>query len=85
MIGSLTLDPEFKPETTAYTTTTTNATNTITATPTDESAEVEITVGETPVTNGTAATWSEGANNVSIKVTNGDAEKTYTVVVTKGA
>lgn len=68
---------------TEYTATTTNATNTITATPEDEGAEVSILNGETPVTNGTAATWQEGANTVTITVTNGEAEQVYTVTVTK--
>lgn len=68
---------------TEYTATTTNATNTITATPEDEGAKVSILNGETPVTNGTAATWQEGANTVTITVTNGEAEEGYTVTVTK--
>lgn len=68
---------------TEYTATTTNATNTVTATPEDEGAEVSILNGETPVTNGAAATWQEGANTVTITVTNGEAEQVYTVTVTK--
>lgn len=82
-IGALTLTPTFDPDTTEYTANTTNATNTITATPEDESAEVTILNGETPVTNGSAATWNEGANTVTITVENGTAQKVYTVTVTK--
>ena len=82
-IGALSLTPAFDPDVTEYTATTTNATNTITATPEDEGAEVSILNGETPVTNGTAATWQEGANTVTITVTNGEAEEVYTVTVTK--
>lgn len=82
-IGSLQLSPEFAEETTAYTVTTSNATNTITAVPASGSAEVAITVGDKAVTNGAAATWAAGANTVTIKVTDGDLEKTYTVTVTK--
>lgn len=82
-IGSLELTPKFAAETTAYTATTSNATNTITAVPASGSAEVEITVGGKEVTNGAAATWAAGANTVTIKVTDGDQEKTYTVTVTK--
>lgn len=67
----------------SYTANTTNQTNTITATPEDEDAEVTILNGETPVENGTAATWQEGANTVTITVKNGTAQKVYTVVVTK--
>lgn len=69
----------------SYTANTTNATNTITATATDPEAEITIMNGETPVTNGTAATWQDGPNTVSITVKNGTAQKVYTVVVTKTA
>lgn len=70
---------------TEYTATTTNATNTITATAEDDDAEITILNGETPVTNGSAATWVEGANTVKITVKNGDAQKVYTVTVTKNS
>lgn len=33
--------------------------------------------------NGAAATWSDGANTLTVKVTNGKSTKTYTVTVTK--
>lgn len=82
-IGALSLTPVFDPDVTEYTATTANATNTITATPEDDEAEVSILNGETPVTNGSAATWQEGANTVTITVTNGAAEEVYTVTVTK--
>lgn len=82
-IGSMELTPKFAAETTAYTATTSNATNTITAVPASGSAEVAITVGDKAVTNGAAATWAAGTNTVTIKVTDGDLEKTYTVTVTK--
>ena len=68
---------------TEYTANTTNATNTITATPEDEDATVTIMVGETPVTNGQAATWTEGPNTVTVTVQNGEAQEVYTVTVTK--
>ena len=67
---------------TDYTANTTNQTNTITATATDPEAEITIMNGETPVTNGTAATWQDGPNTVTITVKNGTAQKVYTVVVT---
>ena len=84
-IGSLTLDPAFTSETTTYTTTTSNATNTITATPADAKAAIEVKVGEAEVDNGSAATWQEDSNTVTIKVTAADGKttKTYTVTVTK--
>lgn len=82
-IGAATLVPTFDADVTDYTAETTNQTNTITATAEDEDAEITILNGETPVTNGTAATWQEGANTVTITVKNGTAQKVYTVVVTK--
>lgn len=82
-IGALTLTPAFSGAVTEYTATTTNATNTITATPEDEAAEISILNGTTPVANGSAATWSTGENTVTIKVENGAAKQTYTVTVTK--
>ena len=84
-IGSLTLSPAFASETTTYTTSTTNATNTVTATPADAKAAIEVKVGETEVDNGSAATWQEGSNTVTIKVTAADGKttKTCTVSVTK--
>lgn len=67
---------------TEYTATTANATDTITATPVDETATVEISVGDDPVESGAAATWVEGDNTVTVEVTNGGETNTYTVTVT---
>lgn len=82
-IGAATLVPTFDPDVKEYTASTTNATNTITATPEDDEATVTIMNGETPVTNGQAATWTDGQNTVTVNVKNGTAEETYTVTVTK--
>lgn len=82
-IGGKALSPEFAAATLAYTATTDNATNTITAVPASSTAEIEITVGAKVVTNGAAATWTDGANTVNVKVTDGDQTKTYKVTVTK--
>ena len=68
---------------TEYTATTTNATNKVTATPADETAEVEILVGETEIENGASATWAAGENTVTVTVTDGTVSKAYTVTVTK--
>lgn len=84
-IGSLTLTPEFSSSVITYTANTTNATNTVTATAEDPRATIEIKNGSVLVTNGTAATWSDGENTLTVKVTNGSATKTYTVTVTKGS
>ena len=82
-IGSLTLDPEFSSDVTEYTTTTSNATNTITATATDNFATVEIQVNDSGIKNGSSATWNSGENKVIITVRNGSDTGTYTVTVTK--
>lgn len=82
-IGALKLSPTFTAETTEYTATTQNASNTITAVPASSTAEIEITVGDVKVTNGAAANWSEGSNTVTVKATDGAQTKSYKVTVTK--
>ena len=67
----------------SYTVATTNATNKVTATPTDESAEVEILLNGDELQNGTSATWEVGENELVITVTDGSDETVYTVAVTK--
>lgn len=82
-IGGLTLTPKFDTSTESYTVTTTAATNTITAFPESATANIEIKVGTTQVTNGGKATWNSESNTVTVKVTDGEQTKTYTVTVTK--
>lgn len=82
-IGNLILDPVFNKSVHVYETTTTNATNTITAVAKDGEATIEIKVGDTDVDNGAAATWSTGENVVTITVTRGTETETYKVIVTK--
>ena len=84
-IGSLTLDPAFAADKTAYAATTTSAADAITATATDSDATVVIRVGSTVITSGNDATWETGANTVTIAVINGTTTKVYTVTVTKSA
>ena len=82
-IGGLTLSPKFDSDTNTYTAKTTTATNTITAFPKSGTAAIEITAGSSKVTNGGKITWNTGANTVTVKVTDGEQTKTYTVTVTK--
>lgn len=84
-LGSLTLAPTFNKSIFSYTTTTANASDTITAVAMNGEATIEIFNGETPVTNGTAATWADGDNTLTVTVTIGEASETYTVTVTKSA
>lgn len=84
-IGSLALSPAFASGTVTYTAETTNATNTVTAVPSDAGAEIEVLVNNRKIDNGSAATWQTGSNTVKVNVTaaDGTAKKTYTVTVTK--
>lgn len=85
-ITGVTLSPTFSAAVTSYTASTTDATNVVTATATDTTnAAVAILVNGNSLTSGTAATWKTGANAVTVTVTNGDAQKRYTVSVTKGS
>ena len=79
----MTLDPTFNSAVVEYTATTTNDADKVTATATDENAEVVIMLGETEVENGGDATWADGENELTITVTNETASKEYTVTVTK--
>lgn len=84
-IGSLALAPTFAAATDTYTASTSNATNTVTAVPSDAGAEIEVLVNNAKIDNGSAATWQTGSNTVKINVTaaDGTEKKTYTVTVTK--
>lgn len=89
-LGSVALSPAFDADTTTYTASTTNATNTVTATPANAGAKVVITNKGTTgdaveIPNGTAATWQAGTNTLTITVTaeDGTTTKAYTVTVTK--
>lgn len=82
-IGSIAMN--FNPNTTTYTVSTTNATNTVTAIPTQAASTVQVLVNNTEIPNGTAATWQTGSNTVKVNVTapDGKSTKAYTVTVTK--
>ena len=84
-IGSLALTPTFDSAKTSYTATTTNATNKVTAVAENVDAEIEIKNGSTTVSNGSSASWSVGANTLTVKVTSGMLTKTYTVTVTRSS
>lgn len=81
-IGSVDLVPAFDPSVRNYTATTSNATNTVTATGAD-SATVVIKNGSTTVTSGSSATWNAGPNTLTITATKNGITTTYTVLVTK--
>lgn len=80
-IGSLTLTPTFDPATDTYTTTTTNASDAVSAT---AAAGVDVTIeaNSVEIASGDEVTWVPGDNTVTITATNGVDTKTYTVTVT---
>lgn len=84
-LGAATLTPAFASGTKSYTAATTNATNVVNAVPTDAGAAIEIKLGSTVVANGSAVTWANGSNTLTVKVTaeDGTTTETYTVTVTK--
>lgn len=83
-LGAAALSPTFNAGTTTYTAATSNATNVINAVPAAAGSEVEITVDDEAVDNGSAIAWKSGSNVVKVKVTADDGTtKTYQVTVTK--
>lgn len=84
-IGGNKLSPDFSGEETSYTASTSNESDTVTATANDIGATVEITVNEKDHRSGAPATWNEGSNTVKVTVTaeDGTSSKEYTVTVTK--
>lgn len=85
-IGALTLNPAFSPKIHTYATTTANTSDTVTVAAADNSnATAVIKNGTTTVTSGSAASWSDGPNTVTVTVTaqDGYTKGTYTVAVTK--
>lgn len=86
-IGASALSPTFSSTVTAYTLSTTTSPQKITATPTSSDATVVIKNGSTVIANEGNATWSAGANTLTVEVkgySRGEVStKTYTVTVTK--
>lgn len=88
VLSAGTLAPAFTPATTSYTASVSNATASITVTPTTSDPYASITVNGSPVTSGTSSlpiSLSVGANVITIAVTSEDTEvtTTYTVTVTR--
>lgn len=83
-VGGYTLTPEFDSATKEYTVTTSDASNTVAAVPTDAAAEITITCNDEKVENGSRITWNADTDNVvEITVTNGTNTNTYKITVTK--
>ncbi len=83
-IGSSKLFPEFNPSVTEYAVIkVTAATSKIDVVASNSKATIEIKNGETPVTNGGNATWSNGENTLTVTVKYANSQKVYTVLVNK--
>lgn len=81
-ISGLTLTPAFSANVLNYEASTTNASDTVTATAADTDSTVKVLMGGTEQDG--AITWETGANMVTIIVSNGDAyPTTYNIKVTK--
>ena len=84
-LNGLTLNPTFASGTTTYTAATSNATDVVTAIPSDIHAEVQVLLGTKVIENGSADEWASGSNTLKVNVVaeDGTTKKTYTVTVTK--
>ena len=84
-IGTLTLSPTFDDAKFTYTTTTANAKDAITATAASGATAV-IQVNGAVVASGADATWTAGANNVTVTVTDANGiTVVYQITVTKSS
>lgn len=82
-VGALSLAPIFNKSVMNYEVATTDATNTITAVAKDGEGTVAIKLNGAVHTNGTAATWSAGANTVEVTVSIAGETEVYNLIVTK--
>lgn len=84
-IDGLTLSPAFAASTATYTAATTNATDVVTAYPSDINATVQLTLGAKIIENGSAVKWTDGTNTLKVNVAaeDGTTKKAYTITVTK--
>ena len=80
-MGSLVLSPAFAPTTYAYTTNSTNVSDSLTATPVDTGATVVTKLNGTTFT-GSTVTWTGSTDTLEIIVTAGSETKTYTITCT---
>lgn len=82
-LTGLTLSPVFSNSNDTYTAETTESTNTITATAKNSDATVTIMLGDTEVESGSAATWADDLNILTVIVENGTKKRIITIEVTK--
>ena len=80
-MGSLTLSPAFAPTTYAYTTNSTNASDTISYTTADADAEVTLKLNDAVISS-PVITWSAATDTVKVEVEVGSIENVYTITCT---
>ena len=80
-LGSLVLSPTFDKDVIAYTTNSTNATNSLSYTTESASATVVTKLNGDAFT-GSTVTWTENTDTLTLVVTDGTLTKTYTVTCT---
>jgi hypothetical protein len=84
-VGSLELSPAFDRLKKNYTATTTSASAVLTAVAKDGDATIVCKKGSTTIEHGSTVQFTNDAvTTLTVTVTNGDAENTYTVAVTRG-
>ena len=80
-LGSLVLSPTFAPTTYAYTTNSTNATDTLTYTTVDADAEVTLKLNNAVISS-PVITWTGATDTVKVEVEVGSLENVYTITCT---
>lgn len=83
-IGDKVLNPAFASDTLAYTATTTDASNIVSAVASPEDAVITATLNTIPVADLTSGlVWADGENTLVITVSKGEEDTVYTITVTK--
>lgn len=80
-LGSLTLSPTFAPTTYAYTTNSTNATDTLSYTTADAGANVALKLNDVAISS-PVITWTNNTDTVKATVTVGGLSNAYTITCT---
>ena len=80
-MGSLTLSPTFAPTTYAYTTNSTNASDTLTYTAADADATVSLKLNNVAISS-PVISWTENTDTVEAKVVVGSLSNVYTITCT---
>ena len=80
-MGSLELSPAFSPTTYAYTTNSTNLSDTLSYTAADAGAEVTLKLNNAVISS-PVITWTQNTDTVKVEVEVGSLENAYTITCT---